>query len=220
MKRKAFTLIELLVVMAIIGILAAIVIVSVGSSRQRSRDARRKADLDTFKKAAEMYALDKGYYPYPNNDTNDYAMCVPDANYPNYVVNWNKIQNDLASFLNSGQLPVDPKVGCKTGAVTYQKGWPVYIYLTNAYNHYTIIPPTKFSITTYLENKKDPDTNSFGDSITLNRTDEMGDNFNAGSNAKGKYKNTFYTAQRAYQAVNGFTEAETFFNYYAVGTSE
>ena len=56
-KRSAtgFTLIELLVVIAIIGVLASIVLASLNSARQKSRDARRIADIKQIQLALELY---------------------------------------------------------------------------------------------------------------------------------------------------------------------
>ncbi|MDD5032750.1 MAG: type II secretion system protein [Candidatus Pacebacteria bacterium] len=53
-RNKGFTLIELLVVIAIIGILASVVLASLNSARQKSRDARRIADLKQIQLALEL----------------------------------------------------------------------------------------------------------------------------------------------------------------------
>jgi general secretion pathway protein G len=61
--RKAFTLIELLVVIAIIGILSAMVVVSVNSARKQARDAIRKSDLKQIGTLLDSYQVKNGAYP-------------------------------------------------------------------------------------------------------------------------------------------------------------
>lgn len=63
MYKRGFTLIELLVVIAIIGILSSVVLASLNSARQKSRDARRVGDIKQLQLALEMYYDSANEYP-------------------------------------------------------------------------------------------------------------------------------------------------------------
>jgi len=55
MNKQAFTLIELLVIIAIIGILAGFIIVSMGGASSSANDSRRKADINQLSKAIMIH---------------------------------------------------------------------------------------------------------------------------------------------------------------------
>lgn len=56
--KKGFTIIEMLVVIAIIGLLAAVIIVSVTAVRAKGRNAQRSSDVSSILTAVYQYALD------------------------------------------------------------------------------------------------------------------------------------------------------------------
>jgi len=62
-KNRGFTLIELLVVIAIIGILSSVVLASLNTARQKSRDAKRISDVKQLQLALELYFDTNGGYP-------------------------------------------------------------------------------------------------------------------------------------------------------------
>ena len=64
-----FTLIELLVVIVILSILMVISLGSFTSSQIKSRDSRRKSDLQNMTRALEVYYNDKGAYPISSGNT-------------------------------------------------------------------------------------------------------------------------------------------------------
>lgn len=63
MQKKGFTLIELLVVIAIMALLSTLAVVALSSARQKSRDAKRLADIKQVQTALELYFIDQNAYP-------------------------------------------------------------------------------------------------------------------------------------------------------------
>ena len=61
--KKGFTVIELLLVIAIIGLIASVLIVTLSEARAQARDAKRKIEVDTIRKAIEFYYIEYNRYP-------------------------------------------------------------------------------------------------------------------------------------------------------------
>lgn len=121
-----FTLIELIVVIAILGILATIGLTSFQTSQMKSRDARRKSDLEQVQRALEAYMNDYGNYPAANAGGIDGFL-------------WGGEMKDAKDTLYMKQLPKDPR------------GNPEYCYLTVAATPYTY-----YKLYAKLENSEDP----------------------------------------------------------------
>ena len=78
-KNKGFTLIELLVVIAIIGILASVVLASLNSARNKSKDASIKSQMAEMRKQAAVYYSTNGMYGVAmGND--DWQACSTSVN--------------------------------------------------------------------------------------------------------------------------------------------
>lgn len=63
--KKGFTMIELLVVIAIIGLITAIILISIGNAKSKNRDARRMANMKQISNALNLYINQNRIYPQP-----------------------------------------------------------------------------------------------------------------------------------------------------------
>ena len=128
-KTRGFTLIELLVAIAIIGILAAVVIVALGSARAKSRDTRRKVDINEVQRALDVYADDHdGFYPMttPTSADNPLGFWRSSASRPNDWVPG--LESDYIK-----DLPVDP-----INKENVSQPYPVYYYTSNGTDYKVI----------------------------------------------------------------------------------
>lgn len=80
MKNKGFTFVELLVVITIIGIIFASGIVAFTSISVKSRDTRRRADLEAIRQSLEMCRSLTGVYPTSIYDAGGISCSVSGPN--------------------------------------------------------------------------------------------------------------------------------------------
>src|SRR3989344_3120783 len=66
--RKGFTIIELLVVIAIIAILVAAGVVSFSTAQKKTRDTKRRSDMQDIQKAFEQWYGKNNVYPNSGSD--------------------------------------------------------------------------------------------------------------------------------------------------------
>ncbi|MCL4426820.1 prepilin-type N-terminal cleavage/methylation domain-containing protein [Patescibacteria group bacterium] len=105
-RTDTFTLIELLIVVAIIGILAALIIVSVTTAAAKARDARRQQDLRNMQEALAMYYTANGSYPSTNGNWE--GNCSGFGSYPTSGTG-GYIPGLAPTYIPN--LPLDPRQG-------------------------------------------------------------------------------------------------------------
>lgn len=88
--KKGFTLIELVVVIAILGILSAIAVPKLSTSRQTAVVTAHNANIRTLESAANMYIADKGI---PKDDT--IVKDDPGTVLGDYVQEWPKVPEGI-----------------------------------------------------------------------------------------------------------------------------
>lgn len=102
--KKGFTLIELLVVVAIIGILASIVLVSLNSARAKGRDASAKGSVSSIRAAAEIY--------YDSNGGSYNGMCTGGSS----------TDSGIQSLIDAAQSETGQAPECESSQLSYAAG--------------------------------------------------------------------------------------------------
>lgn len=75
-KRRGFSLLELLAVVTILGVIAAVVVPRISTSKVAAQKEANKQNLAEINSAVERWYFEKGTWP-----TNDLANIATDANY-------------------------------------------------------------------------------------------------------------------------------------------
>ena len=118
---KGFTLIELLVVVAIIALLAATILASLGSARTKAKDARTQSELASMRAQAELYNSDHSFSYGSVTGTASLATCTlastlfdTSSAVPNTVA---KLMTDVLA--NASGAPTTPDVTCANTSTTW-----------------------------------------------------------------------------------------------------
>jgi prepilin-type N-terminal cleavage/methylation domain-containing protein len=108
-KQSAFTLIEVLVVATILGVLLSIAVVSFSNAQKKSRDARRKADLETVRQGLILYRQDNGSYGNVASGKDGFSALVNTLVSGDYLTSTAILdpKNDLSYFYSSGCSAAD-----------------------------------------------------------------------------------------------------------------
>ncbi|MBU1033398.1 type II secretion system GspH family protein [Patescibacteria group bacterium] len=131
LSQKAFTLLELLVVMAILALLVGLGLRTFGSVQQKSRDSKRKEDLQSISKTLELYYNDFKHYPYASG-----GKILGCGENSTEACEWGDVwQNTSNQTLYMSKMPRDP-------------GGNQYFYLADAGG-------TSYRLFSYLENTED-----------------------------------------------------------------
>lgn len=108
-KKSGFSLIELIITIIIIGILAIMAISIFSLTQEKSRDAKRKVDLDTLKKALEQFKADtktSAYFPKETTGANCNVTTTTTTCIPKQAL----IYTGSPSYTFLKKIPKDPKI--------------------------------------------------------------------------------------------------------------
>src|SRR5579872_7102093 len=122
--KKGFTLIELLIVIAIIGILAAAILVAINPVKRQNqaKDANGQQDIADIGSASQAYFTTNGYYPASGTASGDLVTDGDLKSYPTTPSGGNyAVRNDPGSAANCTTAAKN----CSTFSVSYAMYNPV-----------------------------------------------------------------------------------------------
>jgi len=146
-----FTLVELLVVMSIISILATVILGGFRASQRRSRDAKRKSDLEQVAKSLEMFYSDHGVYPASSGG--ELVGCAYNPTTP--------ASSGTCSFGSE----IDSEANFTDGDTIYFRRLPSDPTTDSNY-YYRRIDNHRYQLFAHLENTEDPGCVNDGCTIT------------------------------------------------------
>ncbi len=132
---RGFTLIELLVVISIIGVLMTLLIVTIGPIQRKSRDSRRKADVNLYLSGLDLFKADFKIYPNSTMYLGDYGTSANGGGNSNFSLSGdipacNGLTNGgTNNFISQGSSPDTAYLNANP--VTLKPGWA-------ATNHFLI----------------------------------------------------------------------------------
>ncbi len=142
--KKGFTLVELLVVVAILGILAAILILAINpaEAQRKSRDATRLSDMATVRESIDL-AVAEGMV-LPGTSVAPFTGVSTGSRDTTSTGNW--VGTDVSKYLSV--LPIDPRQNATDATLltdattTVAAGSMVYTFVSNG---------TSYELNAYLE---------------------------------------------------------------------
>lgn len=125
----AFTLIELLIVIAIIGVLSAVILVSLSRARTKATNASQDAEITQYDTALQLYYNDHNEFPYPGDAG---AHCL--GTYPGGLCGLASAPTSDSAALDAMLMPYIP--GLPPGssfALSNGDYWSGLIYFCTSY---------------------------------------------------------------------------------------
>lgn len=106
-KKDGFTIVELLAVIAIIGVLSAILIPTVGRVRTSAKETQTRAQFSQWITAIEMFRTEYGYWPDFRAEGPDWKPKPLDSTHNNLIIRPNEDANLRKNFIEflSGRHP-------------------------------------------------------------------------------------------------------------------